>query len=55
MQMDTTTTQAPATGLRQFTVMAFPTPVLTYAWPESEAINAELRKLILDMDRPPSR
>jgi uncharacterized protein (TIGR02466 family) len=51
MQMDTTTTQAPATGLRQFTVMAFPTPVLTYAWPESEAINAELRKLILDMER----
>ena len=32
-------------------VMAFPTPVSTYPWPDSDALNAELREIILAAER----
>jgi len=43
---------APASEfLRKFTVMTFATPVLSYPWPDSDALNAELRSLILAQEK----
>lgn len=40
-----------ASSLRRFTIMTFATPVLSYQWPDSDALNNELRAVILDAEK----
>jgi uncharacterized protein (TIGR02466 family) len=44
-------TPSTETSLRGHTVNAFATPLLTYTWPDSAALNAELRELILEAEK----
>ena len=43
--------QAAGLPLAQHLMMAFATPVVSYPWPDSEALNRELAALILDAER----
>jgi uncharacterized protein (TIGR02466 family) len=38
-------------SIRRFMVMTFGTPVLSFPWPDSAALNAELRSVILDAEK----
>ena len=37
--------------LRKSTAMAFPTPIVAYRWPTSEALNDDLRRVVLAKER----
>ncbi|MGF1552152.1 MAG: TIGR02466 family protein [Paracoccaceae bacterium] len=40
-----------ARGVEAMTTMAFPTPITLHEWPESAALNARLREIVLGMER----
>lgn len=42
-----TPTEIPQNALREHLSMAYPTPILVYPWPDSEALNADLHALIV--------
>lgn len=44
------TDKEPDLAIKKHWVNAFPTPIVTYPWPDSEALNADLRALILDRE-----
>jgi uncharacterized protein (TIGR02466 family) len=38
-------------SLRRFMMVTFGTPILSYRWPDSDSLNAELRAVILDAEK----
>ena len=47
------TEKEPDLAIKKHWVNAFPTPIVTYPWPDSEALNADLRALIVDREARP--
>ena len=42
---------APDFALGAHTMIAFPTPIVVYRWPDSDALNKALREVILDAEK----